>query len=154
MLLKCLVKWTIWNGNGRSGTYLSHQKISLWVDYTELFFSLIHDSYLNKDDFEKATYWTIAALAHGIQINDPINVRNLQRTLVEIYLQGDVDSALQISTRLLQTDPGDLWTHNTLALFSAKVSQPGLILATLERALELAKENDPDDLKPQSAKVL
>ena len=60
-----------------------------------------------------------------------------------------MDSALQIATRLLQTDPGDLWTHNTLALFSAKVSQPGLIIATLERALELAKENDPDDLKPQ-----
>jgi tetratricopeptide (TPR) repeat protein len=132
---------------------LSSPENSPMVDYDELFSSLIHDSYLNNDDFEKATYWTIAALAHAIQLSDPINVRNLQRTLVEIYLrQGDVASALQITTRLLQTDPGDLWTHNTLALFSAKVSQPDLIIAALERALELAKENDPDDLKPQLKK--
>lgn len=132
---------------------LSSPENSPLVDYDELFFSLIHDSYLNNDDFDKATYWTIAALAHESKLNDPINIRNLQRTLIEICLrQGEVDTSLQIATRLLQTDPGDLWTHNTLALFSAKVAQPALITAALERALALAKKNDPDDLKPQLQK--
>ncbi|MBE2223538.1 MAG: DUF1186 domain-containing protein [Anaerolineae bacterium] len=121
------------------------------IDYAELYFELIQNSYISQKKFDKAIYWLLAALAYEFQHDTYTHtVQNLQRSLAEVYLrQGNYDVGLQIFTRLLQADPGDLWTHNMMALVFPDVNLQSLAIPALERALELAKDNDPEQLSNQ-----
>ena len=117
------------------------------VAYSELYDSIIY-THINEKNFAAAAYWTVAAIAYDTEhYDDEMDFRNYQRSLAEIYiLQGDINAGIQLSTRLLQTNPADLWTYNKLAATLSRVGLHELALAALDRALILAKEHDPDAL--------
>jgi tetratricopeptide (TPR) repeat protein len=124
------------------------------VDYSELYSDLIH-TYIHAGNFAAAAYWTIAGITYDAQhyIDSP-DPRNYQRLLAEIYLrQGDVDTGLQLITRLLQSNPADLWTYDALAHTLPSIGLSKLALTALERALELTAENDPEQLADQLQKA-
>ncbi len=121
------------------------------LDYTELYFELIHDFYIKGGQLDKAHYWLIAALAYENQHHPhPHTIREYQYILAEIYLrQGDYDAGLQIFAFLIQADPGHLETYNTIASLFPKVNLQDLAIHAIRRALELAKKDETSYLLEQ-----
>jgi tetratricopeptide (TPR) repeat protein len=116
------------------------------VDYDGLYQNAIYDS-LNENDFTTAAYWAVAAIAYNAQHFLLSESREEQYALFEIYLlQGNIDAGLALAARLLQTDPADLWVYNRLSFTLPRVGLPDLALDVVDRALLLAKIDDPYQL--------
>ncbi len=117
------------------------------VDYSELYFDLVQ-AHMQAENFAAATHWVIAAMAYDFQhYPDETDIQSHQSNLAEIYLrQAELDAGLQLITRLIQSDPTDLWGYIPLAKMLSNTGLPDLALKILERALELAKESDLTEL--------
>ena len=120
------------------------------VDYSMIYQDAVY-AHLNEKNFAAAAGWAIAATVYDLQHKDDLqDLQYYQRMLAEIYLlQENIDAGLQLSIRLLQSDPADLWTHSKLAVTLSRIGLPDLALVVLDRAITLAKAHDPNDLADQ-----
>jgi tetratricopeptide (TPR) repeat protein len=118
------------------------------VDYAELCLDLAN--YYRRLDAEAALRWAHALIAYSEQHEHGLNRVGNWRDLAEIYLAaGDLDTALAMFTRILQTDPGDIWTYNILGFELPRAGLYHLAVEALDKGLQLIKRNDPERLRDQ-----
>jgi tetratricopeptide (TPR) repeat protein len=118
------------------------------VDYAELCLHLAN--YYRRQDNEAALRWAHALIAYSERHEHGLNRVGNWRDLAEIYLAaGDLDTALAMFTRILQTDPGDIWTYNILGFELPDAGLYHLAVEALDKGLQLIKRDDPERLRDQ-----
>ena len=118
------------------------------VDYAELCLDLAN--YYRRQDNEAALRWAHALIAYSEQHEHGLNRMGNWRDLGAIYLEaGDLDTALAMFARVLQADPGDIWTYNILGFELPDAGLYHLAVEALDKGLQLIKRNDPHKLRDQ-----
>jgi len=117
------------------------------VDYASLYQDQ-SNNYRQAGDLDSAAYWAVAGMAYCAQHDIEIDgLRDFERTFAEIQIaQGNVDAGLKLYARLLQLNPLDLKTHLHLGGVLADAGLRDLAVAGVERGLELAEKDDPEEM--------
>ncbi|MBC8449043.1 MAG: DUF1186 domain-containing protein [Chloroflexi bacterium] len=118
------------------------------VDYAELCLDLAN--YHRRQDNEAALRWVHALIAYSEQHEHGLNRVSTWRDLGAVYLAaGDLDTALAMFTRVLQTEPGDIWTYNILGFELPRAGLYDLAVEALDEGLQIIKRSDPHKLRDQ-----
>jgi len=118
------------------------------LDYTQLYLNVI-GYYLWKGDAETALYWAVAYVAFSAQ-HDWDNVLAAWRELGSTYLEaGQTEVGLGIFTRLIERNPGDIWSYNSMGLVLSRMKLNRLAVEVAGHGLEILAKNDPERLRAQ-----
>ena len=120
------------------------------LDYEALFFELIQ-YYRYQENSQAAREWAVAFMAFVTQHQFPIHsILDSWREMGRVYLEsGDLDTGLQLFARLLEREPGYVWTYVDLPLALRDVNATQLALEAAEQSLKLIAHEDPQDLRDQ-----
>ncbi len=120
------------------------------LDYETLFIELIQ-YYLYEENSQAAREWAVAFMAFATQQQFPIHsILDSWREMGRVYLEtGDLETGLQLFARLLEREPGYVWTYVDLPLALRDVNAPQLALEAAEQSLKLIAHEDPQDLRDQ-----
>lgn len=120
------------------------------VVYEELYFEVMEYYRHTARNFPTALRWAHAAIAYLEQHEPGMNRFNRWRDLADTYLgTGDLQAGLAMYARILQADPSDIWTYNTLSMELRFAGLAALEVEVLDRALTMVRRSDPEDLSAQ-----
>ncbi len=117
------------------------------VSYPDVFSTLLNESGARRS--AAGLRYQLAYIVHDLDQQKGVNVLSGLRDLGWVYhLRGDRERAVEIFVKLLRHDPGNVWTHDTIAwVFAGEL--PELARAAAQRALELIGNEDTLRIVPQ-----
>lgn len=124
----------------------------LW--YEDIFLELAYGARGNKfepGDIHEAMSWLKRGLAYNLRYNEGGDAMNTLRDLAEMHIAaGELDTGLSMLTALLQNDPADIWTYNTMAISFDNYGLTDLGTAATQRGLALIDaKGDEEKLRDQ-----
>ncbi|MFO7773907.1 MAG: tetratricopeptide repeat protein [Dehalococcoidia bacterium] len=131
----------------------SEHNVMIW--YGDVYSDVVNEL-RNQGDYEQAIFYHQLAIQEDQEYCDGMNATVNERDLGELYIEaGNYEKGLEIFTEIVQRDPWDVWTYNSLAITYCMLGFRELATLAAQKGITIAKATkDPEHLLEQFHELL
>jgi tetratricopeptide (TPR) repeat protein len=126
----------------------SEHNVMIW--YGDVYSDVVEELRYQRD-YEQAIFYQQLAIEEDQKYCDGMNSAVNKRDLGDLYIEaGDYEKGLEIFTEMVQQDPWDVWTYNSLAITFCMLGFSELATLAAQKGIAVAKATgDPEHLLEQ-----
>jgi len=128
---------------------------NVMVCYGDVYSDVVNEL-RHQGDYEQAIFYQKLAIEEDQKHCDGMNAAVNKRDLGELYIEaGDYEKGLEIFTEIVQQDPWDAWTYNSLAITYCILGFSELATLAAQKGIAIGKATkDPEHLLEQFRELI